>query len=70
MISTMGEDSIIDETQHSVDKYNKEAILQEIKLKVEKKVSTDNIQAKDVEEIYDDIEEVLTEFGTYDEHKM
>ena len=70
MLTMVGDNGIFGETQSTIDKYNKQAMLEQIKLKIQKKRLAKLNEGQYSLKLEEDILPILETFGTYNESEM
>ena len=70
MLTMVGDNGIFGETQSTIDKYNKQAMLEQIKLKIQKKRLAKVNEGQYSLNLQEDILPILETFGTYSENEM
>ena len=70
MLTMVGDNGIFGETQSTIDKYNKQAMLEQIQLKIQKKRLAKVNEGQYSLKLEEDILPILETFGTYNESEM
>ena len=70
MLTMVGDNGIFGETQSTIDKYNKQAMLEQIKLKIQKKRLAKVNEGQYSLNLQEDILPILETFGTYNANEM
>ena len=70
MLTMIGDNGIFGETQTTIDKYNKQATLEQIQLKIQKKRLAKVNEGQYSLNLSEDILPILETFGTYNENEM